>query len=326
MAIIRAVTKSRSPWMGRSGTTTTTFNNSDDFVNTGTINNAGTFNHLCGGTVTGTGTFTGNPIVDMCVQEQTYCNGMTIPQLISSGIYNLVDNRGGPSATLIGTINADLILAGDNGDIIEGKGGDDCIIGGAGNDSIKGGGGNDTIYGLQGIDLLDGWKGLDNIYGGPGHDILNGGDGDDVLDGGDGDDYVYGHSGNDVLTGGAGVDMLWGHGQDDTINGDAGDDIIIGGGGNDLLLGAFAGERGLGRPRARFIRTSSAASFVPRSSQVKISRACRGDWPRHASSVCYAWRARTTRFATVKLSISASTFRLKPHSSRHDTQPGGGVS
>jgi len=50
-------------------TTTTTFNNSDDFVNTGTINNAGTFNHLCGGTVTGTGTFTGNPIVDMCDDE-----------------------------------------------------------------------------------------------------------------------------------------------------------------------------------------------------------------------------------------------------------------
>ena len=50
---------------------TTTFNNSDDFVNTGTVNILGTFNLLCGGTVTGTGTFTGNPIVDMCNEDTT---------------------------------------------------------------------------------------------------------------------------------------------------------------------------------------------------------------------------------------------------------------
>jgi len=88
----------------------------------------------------------GSATFTITVLENTYCNDMTITQLISSGFYNLIDNRGGPSATLTGTDNDDLILAGDNGDTIFAKAGNDCIIGGSGNADIKGEAGNDEIF------------------------------------------------------------------------------------------------------------------------------------------------------------------------------------
>jgi len=66
------------------------------------------------------------------VDTVPFCNGMTASELIASGIYNVIDNRGGASGTFTGTVNADLMIAGDNGDTMNGIDGNDCLIGGAG--------------------------------------------------------------------------------------------------------------------------------------------------------------------------------------------------
>jgi len=66
------------------------------------------------------------------------CNPANIATLISSGAYNVRDNRWKSSATITGTASDDLILAGPNGDFIKGKAENDTIFGDAGKDTIKG--------------------------------------------------------------------------------------------------------------------------------------------------------------------------------------------
>jgi len=81
------------------------------------------------------------------VDSTIFCDGMTIPELISSGNYHIFDNREGPSTFLRGTIDPDLMLAGSFGDELWGVTGDDCIIGGEGDDLLKGHSGSDQIFG-----------------------------------------------------------------------------------------------------------------------------------------------------------------------------------
>jgi len=181
------------------------------------------------------------------VEEKTYCNDMTIPELISSGIYTIFDNRGGPKTPLIGTSGPDLMMQGDNGGTVSGREGDDCLIGGPegdlmvggddndmifgrdGNDLIDGGNGQDIIHGGNGIDSIFGSGGVDTIYGEQGNDSLHGGAGDDMIFGGDDDDFISGEQGNDTLNGEDGNDSITGHNGDDIINGGMGDDYVWGG-------------------------------------------------------------------------------------------------
>lgn len=171
--------------------------------------------------------------------------------------------------SIIGSIQPEIINAGNGADRVRGLsdndaifGGDgiDKIFGGAGNDIIVGEVGDDTLYGEAGDDLLHGNDGADLINGGAGHDLINGGAGADTLLGGIGDDilfgeddadtlsggvgndYLYGDAGDDILTGGAGNDTLYGGLDNDSLYGDAGDDILYGEGGNDALYGSLGDD------------------------------------------------------------------------------------
>ncbi|MCV0430690.1 tandem-95 repeat protein [Nitrosopumilus sp.] len=196
--------------------------------------------------------------VQIDFENQLFCDDLTIAELEKKalkGKYNLIDNRGGLSDTLIGTDKADLILAGDYGDIVKAKAGNDCIIGGSGNDDLRGQAGNDEIFGLggddmirgndgndtldggSGGDIIKGDEGNDRINGNDGHDELNGGDGNDTINGGSGNDEIFGKDGNDKLDGGLGTDTINGGSGNDEIKGGDGDDTILGGSGNDKLDG-----------------------------------------------------------------------------------------
>ncbi len=102
------------------------------------------------------------------------------------------------SASLNGTVAADLILGSPGDDILSGGDGDDYICGGEGNDQISGNIGNDFVAGNAGHDIVGGGQGNDDVRGGQGDDTVNGGVGDDNLRGGAGADNVNGGDGNDT--------------------------------------------------------------------------------------------------------------------------------
>ena len=133
------------------------------------------------------------------IVQETFCNDLTIDQLISSGQYNVIDNRDGSLGNILtGTFRDDLILASDAGNDISGKAGNDCIIGGAGNDLINGNLGSDIIFGQDGNDVTSGGFGNDGIVGQAGDDTISGQRGNDFLDGGIGDDSINGGLGDDT--------------------------------------------------------------------------------------------------------------------------------
>jgi Ca2+-binding RTX toxin-like protein len=66
------------------------------------------------------------------------------------------------NVTIIGTIEADDTLLGDDGP--------NALDGGEGNDTIGGRGGADTLIGGRGADTLDGGTGADTGFGGGGTD------------------------------------------------------------------------------------------------------------------------------------------------------------
>lgn len=167
--------------------------------------------------------------------EVLYCDNKSISQLLSSGTYNIIDNRGGPSKNLKGTKNADLFLLGDNGDKVQGRDGDDCIIGGSGNDKIKGGKGLDQIFGQGGADKIGGGQGNDKIFSGDGDDKITGGKDNDTIDGGQGADKLHGNHGADILNGGDNNDKIHGGHGNDTISGGAGEDMCHGGQGSNNI-------------------------------------------------------------------------------------------
>jgi len=152
--------------------------------------------------------------------QELFCNGLTIDELISSGQYNVIDNRDNSLGTVLqGTIFNDLILASNTvGNDISGRAGDDCIIGGAGNDIINGNAGIDAIFGRDGNDRL---------IGGMGNDVLVGGNGNDEMLGGFGNDGIIGQAGNDIIQGQPGNDLIDGGAGDDSINGGIGTDTCV---------------------------------------------------------------------------------------------------
>ena len=152
----------------------------------------------------------------------TFCNDMTIDELIASGNYNVIDNRDGhlDGSRITGTNSDDLILASDAGNEIRAKKGNDCVIGGAGNDQLRGGSGDDTIFGLDGNDRVIGGKQNDLLYGGEGNDNISGSNNNDQLFGENGDDIVNGGSGDDVLSCGDGTDKANGGKGTDTATAD----------------------------------------------------------------------------------------------------------
>ena len=151
------------------------------------------------------------PSLQLSEPTETFCNDMTIEQLMNSSLeYNVIDNRTGTiqGAKLFGTAGNDLILASDGGDTIRAQAGDDCIIGGSGDDRIRAGGGADIIYGGLGDDFLAGKKGNDIIYGGTGSDQIVGNHGNDTIYGQDGDDAIRGGVGDDIIHCGADTDKV----------------------------------------------------------------------------------------------------------------------
>ncbi len=176
--------------------------------------------------------------VSNVIEEPTYCDGLTIDELISSGDYNVIDNRNnGISDTKIkGTNGNDLMIASDNGDHMKGKNGNDCLIGGSGDDILIGNKGMDTIYGNGGNDTLRGGKNIDTIYGGEGNDKLFGGKDNDLLYGNEGDDTLRGNKGIDKLYGGIGNDKLFAGKDNDFLYGNEGDDLLDGKKGSDTCV------------------------------------------------------------------------------------------
>ncbi len=170
----------------------------------------------------------------------TYCNDLTIDELISSGNYTVFDNRDGSLGSKVkGTNGNDLMIASNNGDTLIGKKGDDCMIGGSGNDTLKGRMGNDEMYGNDGKDLIRGNQGNDVIYGNNGNDELHGGKDSDTLNGGLGDDILRGKKGSDTLNGGEGNDNLFGGKDNDFLYGNEGDDSLNGRKGKDTFDGGI---------------------------------------------------------------------------------------
>lgn len=103
---------------------------------------------------------------------RTYCDNLTVEQLIATGRYNLMDFRSGSKVVIRGTAGDDLILGGGIQNLILAGAGDDCIIAGGGNDRVFGNAGNDILFGDSGDERLAGGPGNDTCSPGGGSDIL----------------------------------------------------------------------------------------------------------------------------------------------------------
>jgi len=103
---------------------------------------------------------------------------------------------GGGAGPVLGTVDNDIRVLGDDDDHFDALGGDDQIEGRGGNDWLIGGDGSDKLYGDDGDDTLDG--------GGGGYDELDGGAGDDLLVSTVGDGFFNGSEGVDTYRIGAG--------------------------------------------------------------------------------------------------------------------------
>ncbi|MBM2852856.1 MAG: hypothetical protein HW420_1403, partial [Candidatus Nitrosotenuis sp.] len=144
-------------------------------------------------------------------ESVTYCNSMTIEQLITSGLYNVIDNTSGVYGPKVGGTNgADLIILSDLGNHAQGKDGNDCIIGGAVKDVMSGGLGDDQMFGGTGNDHMTGRIGADSMFGEGGNDRMSGGPGNDSVSGGADDDVVFGREDDDTMSGGDGNDYCLG--------------------------------------------------------------------------------------------------------------------
>ena len=118
-----------------------------------------------------------------------------------TGADGTVDRAFGIEA-LVGTGEADRIMAYRETLRVEGGAGDDTISGGKGADTLLGGEGNDTLHAYdptsratrQATDLAT----ADRLEGGAGDDALHGSAGDNWLSGGAGSDTIDGGAGHDV--------------------------------------------------------------------------------------------------------------------------------
>lgn len=138
-------------------------------------------------------------------------------------------------ATIIGTIDNDILNGSLLNDVIFGDSGNDVITDKGGSNDINGGDGDDRITAYGGNDTIWGDRGDDGIASGGGNDTVFGGDGFDTIDAGNGNDKVYGQAGSDVINGENGSDFLFGDAGNDLIIGGTGDDFLSGGAGNDII-------------------------------------------------------------------------------------------
>lgn len=165
-------------------------------------------------------------IVDILGSGAPRCNGK-IPTILGDYGPNLV----------IGTEEADVIVAGGGADEILGLSGNDTICAGDGDDRVFGNAGADWIDAGAGNDWIGAGWGEDTVYGGAGHDFIRGFKHNDTIFGGTGNDRITGGWGNDVLRGGAGNDVLRAYYGADKLFGDAGNDVLVAGNGPDFLVG-----------------------------------------------------------------------------------------
>ncbi len=130
----------------------------------------------------------------------------------------------GVPATIVGTVNNDVIngtpgndviVAGNGNDTINGNGGNDRICAGNGNDNVSGGTGTDFVLGDPGADLIRGDGDNDTLVGNAGGGDLN--DLGDTIVGGHGNDFIDGWAGSDTLVGGPGNDTIRGAQDMDTV-------------------------------------------------------------------------------------------------------------
>ncbi len=146
-----------------------------------------------------------------------------------SGFENVTTGSG--NDLLLGSNDANVIVAGGGNDTLVGRGGNDTLDGGEGNDTVNGGNGTDVLIGGNGNDTLDTTStgaaqavdleaqtitggdstgdtisGFENVRTGSGADLLSGNAVANVLDGGAGNDTLNGKDGADTLTGGDGQD------------------------------------------------------------------------------------------------------------------------
>jgi Ca2+-binding RTX toxin-like protein len=179
---------------------------------------------------------------------------------------------------VVGTNQADALIAGatgvtfdtlDGNDNLRGSAEADTLIGGAGDDHIAGAGGTDTVDGGTGtdtIDYSDSTSGISvnlddsgNAGNTPGSSAspadgeIGGGfaEGNDLsgienISGSSHDDVLVGNASANVLDGGAGNDVLRGEGGDDTLLGGEGNDTLDGGQGNDTLSGGLGDDTLIG--------------------------------------------------------------------------------
>jgi Ca2+-binding RTX toxin-like protein len=166
--------------------------------------------------------------------------------------------------TILGSYEANNVLAGSASDSLTGLGGDDYLQGGGGHDTLAGGSGQNILEGGTGNDvfLVEGTDDLVLEYTGQGADTVYS-NVDFYLPseietlvfsstgtalrgiGNEGNNLLIGNALGNELIGGAGSDVLQGGAGDDTLQGDAGDDQLIGGdGAGDLASYANLSEFG----------------------------------------------------------------------------------
>ena len=127
---------------------------------------------------------------------------------------------------VIGSVNGNDTIYGDNNvNVLSGLGGDDILVGFGGADILAGGDGNDTINYLESsgavnVSLLNGTgsggdaagdtlSDFENILGSQNHgDTLQGSNSGNLINGFGGNDTIEGLGGNDTLYGGTGADTF----------------------------------------------------------------------------------------------------------------------
>ncbi|MBX9659536.1 MAG: hypothetical protein K2X00_13280 [Nitrospiraceae bacterium] len=159
----------------------------------------------------------------------------------------------GPSITITGTEDADVLVG-----TVE----NDGIDAGAGNDTVYAGAGDDLVLASDGDDVVAGEAGIDTIHGGSGVDYLYGGDGDDLINGDEGNDVLVGEAGNDILMGGAGNDVLNGGLGDDSLSSGTGDDTVYAGAGNDQVSGGDGDDAAVGEEGADTMYGGSGNDYL----------------------------------------------------------------
>jgi Ca2+-binding RTX toxin-like protein len=166
-----------------------------------------------------------------------YVNGQpSVVSVVSTDSFSI--DLYGQYDTIIGWLNGNDSLIGDD---------DDTLYGGSGNDSLPGDdngatSGDDFIPGTGSDDVLYAQYGDDTIYGGTGADVLYGNQGNDMLRGEDGNDTIFGGQQSDDIVGATGHDVLYGNFDADLIEGDEGDDIIFGGQSDDIISGGLGND------------------------------------------------------------------------------------